>query len=69
VFPGDDVLRAFNRTSDGSWTCVEPVTIEHPRGRMQVPVGATVRAGQPFMGVDLADWLEERLARYHTRPR
>lgn len=51
--------QAFRRNPDGSWTCIAPATIEHPKGRIQVSPGTTLRRGTPFMGVDLAAWLEE----------
>lgn len=56
---GHDVRRAFFRTEDGSWICIDPVTIEHPKGRVQVSPGTTITPGVPFMGVDLAAWLEK----------
>jgi hypothetical protein len=48
---------AFWRTEDGSWICIDPVTIEHPQGRVQVAPGTTLRPGVPYMGIDLAAWL------------
>ena len=55
-----DVQHAFSRNADGSWVCITPVTIEHPKGRMQVSPGTMVKPGEPFMGIDLAAWLEEQ---------
>jgi hypothetical protein len=57
---GHDVSRAFFRNADGSWTCVEPVTIDHPRGRIQLTVGTLLMPGTIFMGIDLAGWLDEQ---------
>ena len=56
-----DVRDAFWRNEDGSWICIDPITIEHPKGRVQVSPGTTIRPGVPFMGVDLARWLDEQL--------
>ena len=51
--------QTFRRNADGSWTCVAPATIEHPKGRIQVSPGTTLKRGREFMGVDLAAWLDE----------
>jgi len=55
-----DVRDAFWRNEDGSWICIDPVTIEHPKGRMQVSPGTLLTPGELFMGIDLATWLEEQ---------
>jgi hypothetical protein len=54
------ILKAFQRNEDGSWTCVAPVRIDHPRGRIEVTPGTRVAPNTVFMGVDLAAWLEEQ---------
>ena len=56
-----DVRSAFWRNEDGSWICIDPVTIEHPHGRMQVSPGTTLKPGVLFMGIDLAAWLEQQV--------
>jgi len=53
-----EVRDAFWRNEDGSWICIDPVTIEHPAGRIQIAPGTTLYPGRRFMGVDLAGWLE-----------
>jgi hypothetical protein len=55
-----DVRNAFWRNDDGSWICIDPITIEHPKGRVQVAPGTTLLPGIPYMGIDLAAWLEEQ---------
>jgi hypothetical protein len=55
----DNALKAFCRNPDGSWSCIAPVTVMHPKGRMEVATGRTFAAGENFMGVDLAAWLNE----------
>jgi hypothetical protein len=54
------VTSSFWRNADGSWICTEPVTLNHPHGRMQVTPGTTFRRGESFMGVDLALWLDDQ---------
>lgn len=49
---------AFKQNQDGSWTCIEPVTIEHPQGRVQLVPGTILERGKTFMGVALAEWLD-----------
>lgn len=55
----DELGKAFKRNDDGSWTCVRPVTLDGPNGRMQVSEGTTYRRGALFMGVELAKWLDQ----------
>jgi hypothetical protein len=63
-----DVRSSFWRDHDGSWICIDPVTIEHPKGRVQVSPGTTLRPGIPFMGIDLANWLEAQSRESTQRP-
>jgi hypothetical protein len=56
----NNVTGSFWRNADGSWICTEPVTLDHPHGRMQVTAGTTFRRGEVFMGVDLALWLDDQ---------
>lgn len=56
-----DVRNSFWRNEDGSWICIDPVTIDHPHGRVQVAPGTTLKPGVPYMGVDMATWLDEQL--------
>ena len=56
----DVFLRSFRRNDDGSWTCIVPATVLHPKGRIQVAEGSRFFPGTVFMGVDLAAWLEEQ---------
>ncbi len=58
-----DVRSFFWRNEDGSWICIDPVTLDHPHGRVQVAPGTTLRPGVPYMGVDMATWLDEQLER------
>jgi hypothetical protein len=54
---------AFRHNPDGSWSCVAPVTLEHPKGRIQVTPGSTFTRGTRFMGIDVAEWLDQASAR------
>ena len=56
-----DVRHAFWRNEDGSWICIDPVTLDHPKGRMQVAPGSTFHPGVLYMGIDLAVWLDQQL--------
>jgi hypothetical protein len=57
------IYSAFKQNADGSWTCVAPITIHHPKGRLQLAPGTTVVPGEAFMGVQLADWLNDNRPR------
>ncbi|MGH8668030.1 MAG: hypothetical protein ACREUH_02260 [Burkholderiales bacterium] len=59
----DQVRRAFRRNPDGSWSCVQPATIPHPTGRIEIAVGTRLERGRRFMGVDVVAWIEDRLSR------
>jgi hypothetical protein len=63
-----DVRQAFHRNQDGSWVCIDPVTIEHPQGRVQVSPGTMLKPGGVYMGVDLVRWLEEQARTFGPRP-
>lgn len=56
-----DVRDAFWRDHDGSWICIDPVTIDHPGGRVQVAPGTMLVPGIPYMGIDLAAWLDKHV--------
>ena len=52
-------IKGFRRNSDGSWECVAAVTLDGPKGRIQVTEGSRFTRGTVFMGIDLAKWLDE----------
>ncbi len=58
-----DFMHAFRRNADGSWTCVEPITLVQPSGPVQFTQGATFRPESMFMGIKVAKFLDE-LAKY-----
>jgi hypothetical protein len=63
----DDSIRHFVRHPDGTWECIAPAEINSPRGRIQVTPGSRFARGAPFMGVDVARWLDEADERARTR--
>ena len=65
---GHDVSSAFYRNQDGSWICIDPVTIEHPKGRVQIASGTTLIPGILYMGIDLANWLDEQIRKFASPP-
>ncbi len=56
-------LGSFRRNADGSWTCLEPVTLNRPAGRIQFTPDSTFPPGKLFMGVDVARLLDDEAAR------
>ena len=54
----ENFISAFKRNADGSWSCIQDVTLNGPNGRIQVLAGATFARGTMFMGVDLARFLD-----------
>jgi hypothetical protein len=64
----NNALKAFRRSPDGTWVCVEHTTFEGPNGRIQVTPGTAFAPGTRFMDVDMAKWLDEQLARFGKRP-
>lgn len=52
-------IRHFVRVGPGIWTCVRNGELDGPNGRIQVTIGSTFTMGTSFMGIDLADLLEE----------
>jgi hypothetical protein len=53
-------IEKFRREGEGVWLCMEPAEVNLPGGRIQVPAGARLVRGTPFMGVDLARLLDEQ---------
>ena len=54
----ENFIRAFRKNADGSWSCIQDVTLNGPGGRIQVAAGTRFERGQFFMGVDLARFLD-----------
>jgi hypothetical protein len=56
-----DFFNSFRRDDDGAWICTADVTVDHPRGRIQVSAGRRLVPGTLFMDVDLASWLDAEM--------
>ena len=54
-----EILLLFRRKSDGSWTCLAPATIQHPKGQILVTPDSRFMPGTVVLGVDLAAYLDE----------
>jgi hypothetical protein len=52
------VTDAFRREADGSWTCLESVSVDHPTGPIHFTAGAVFHPEDVFMGVKVAKWLD-----------
>ena len=50
---------AFNKDSDGNWLCNQACSIEMDNKVIIFNEGLTFTKGTPFMGVDVAKWLDE----------
>jgi len=61
-------IRYFVRINAGKWTCVRNGEFDGPNGRIQVTVGSTFVRGTNFMGIDLAQWLDEEYEKIQPRP-
>lgn len=49
----------FTRDASGRWTCIKPAVFDLPTGRIEVAPGTRLVRGTKFMGVDLAQYLDE----------
>jgi hypothetical protein len=49
---------SFVRASDGRWTCIEAVTLNHPRREIHFKPGMTLGPEDSIMGVKVAKLLE-----------
>jgi len=59
----ENFIKNFIRDANGAWVCVSRAEFKGPNGRIQVAVGSTFTRGTNFMGVDLAEWLDEQFLR------
>jgi len=55
-----DVIDCFERDSPGHWTCTKACEIDLAGRRIQVAVGTRFTHGTRFMGVDIAELLDEQ---------
>lgn len=54
-----NICQCFQRNPNGTWTCLQAVTISGPNGQIGIGPGMTFSRGVAFMGVDLAAWLDD----------
>ena len=52
---------SFTRDDDGNWVCVQACSLTIDQKEMRFNEGLTFAKGTPFMGVDVADWLEKNV--------
>ena len=50
---------AVEKDSEGNWHCVKAISIEMENRMMVLSAGMTFTKGAPFMGIDVAKWLDE----------
>ena len=50
---------AFEKDSDGNWRCIEAIDLEIENRMMVIGQGMTFTKGIPFMGFDVAKWLDD----------
>ena len=55
-----ELIEHFKRDSDGGWKCISTAEFHVLNGRLQVAVGSRSTRGTHFMGVDVAEWLDEQ---------
>lgn len=55
-----ECIKNFVRMAPGVWECVKPVELVVLQGRIQVAPRTRLTVGTSFMGVDLAQLLEEQ---------
>ena len=51
---------AFEKDSDGNWHCIQACAIAIADKELVFTKGMSFTKGIPFMGVDVAEWLEEK---------
>jgi hypothetical protein len=52
---------AFEKDQKGTWHCVQACSIDMENKRLVFSTGMSFTKGAPFMGVDVADWLDENI--------
>ncbi|UCC15900.1 MAG: hypothetical protein JSU58_05865 [Dehalococcoidales bacterium] len=56
-----NLAEAFKRDEDGNWICRQACSLTIDRKELRFNEGLTFAKGTPYMGVDIADWLEENV--------
>jgi hypothetical protein len=55
------IEKAFEKDEEGTWTCVEACSLNINQKELVLGKGLTFSKGVPYMGVDVAEWLENNL--------
>ncbi len=55
-----DPLDSFEKDAEGNWLCLEGCSIDINDKEVVYTQGQTFNKGTPFMGVDVAEWLDEK---------
>ena len=58
----NEFIKKFVREAEGIWVCTAAAEFELPGGRVQVAVGTRFTRGTRYMGIDVAQLLDEQ---YH----
>jgi len=53
------VCDAFRKNPDGSWTSIRAVPLKVGNRTIVISQGMTFKRGEPFLAVDVAEWLDE----------
>ncbi|MFC2005292.1 hypothetical protein ACFLUY_03610 [Chloroflexota bacterium] len=63
---GEEVMpaNAFEKVSGGNWRCLKACTINVENKAVVFTEGMEFEEGTPFMGIDVAQWLDENYSSY-----
>lgn len=56
-----NLVESFKRDDDGNWTCTQACSLTIDQKELRFSEGLTFAKGTPYMGVDIADWLEQNV--------
>ncbi len=56
-----NLMEAFSRDDDGNWTCTQACSLTIDKKELRFSEGLSFAKGTPYMGVDIADWLEQNV--------
>ena len=63
----DSVCSAFERNSDGSWTCVKRVAVPGPNGPIPIEPAQTFHPGSRYRDVDVVAYLDLNCSSWMAR--
>jgi len=53
------VCEAFEKNADGTWTSIRATALKVGNRTIAISQGIVFKKGEPFLAVDVAEWLEE----------